>query len=194
MKDKDLELKVLLHESEHVQQSIGRFLGGITAAFGVGVPALIGVVLFVFEGKPGTESSEVVGIGITALVTIIVLFSNAMWIEALHSLRYKYAVLHPRLYKAIGQEGWENFGQSLSKHRRQTDWLPTLLFHATLYGVALSFAIFTTRSVDTLSDDAGCLLILGSAGLVSVAIISTGYVFWVSARVRNDLMASRPSE
>ena len=185
------KLDVLLKECDHVQESVSRFLSAITTVFGFGLPAVLGIFLFLAKNKGASDSQELMAVGLAAVMSVVIMFTNAMWMEALQGMRYKYTTLHPRLYALIGETDWENYGQYLARNREPTHWVPMGLLNSICLIVGVVLPMYLV--CNTVEGGFGELkqktvfLIAISLGFVTAAAISTACVVRSMQRI-NQLL------
>ena len=123
-------------ELEDVQASIQRTYQSIYTAFGVIMPALVGIFVFAAkEAPPAAPKGSVATLDVSLLATVFILifafgsfWTQNMWMELLRYVRYKYVRLMPRLYALSGQTNEKNFVQA-SGRRTFVSWVPILLLN-----------------------------------------------------------------
>lgn len=180
----DPKLQAILHESSAIQEGIDRTYSAIYTSFGVVLPAVIGVFVFLArETKPVDEP-------ILATLFIIVfvlgsLWSQSMWMELLRYVRYKYVVLMPRLYRASSQTGEPNFLEWSGK-RSLWSWLPILLFNlgalVVLVGAHVAFVLPGDRWLEAVS-----------LGFILMAVVASVTVLVEARRVEREILGGRPA-
>jgi len=188
----DLSVRVLLHESESVQDAISRAIGGVNAIFGIVVPAAFGVLLFTSDKEFSFLSPELRSVALSGIVSLAVLSASALWVEALQYLRYKYLVLLPRLYDLGGISG-ENFLQYQARTRPREALVPTILFQVLVFvlGGGLSIAgVFLGTSGPTRDATLYIGLALAPLALAFVGSVAT----WnLGVRITREIRESSPS-
>lgn len=185
---KEAALKVLLHESDHVQGAISRLVSTLNALFGVVLPAAFGVVLFSAGRGDQHFSPDVLGFALIGIVSLALIYSSSLWVEALKYIRYKYTQLHPRMYRLIGRSEEPNFVQYLASTTEGYAWLPSVLFQGVVisFGWALSFLMIEFEAPSPWRN----LLLLGAGLLTTAAAISAVGVWLFGRRVMGQIAES----
>lgn len=190
--DPDLLLKALLHESDHVQGAIARMNSTIHTLFGLTLPGVLALALYSASNESTHLPIDVLGIAISGIVTIALLYSNGLWIELFKYAHYKYAVLHPRISEVVGCREEPNFAQHLARTTESITWLPTIVFQLmtlTLVGT-FSIAIIFTEA----PPERKAWLIAGSASLTLVASASGLLTAYLGRRITDQIGRSSPIE
>lgn len=142
-------VEAIVHESEQVQSGIERTQNGIFTSFGVVLPAILGVFLFVGEGNNVRIPPPLVAAILIVVVSLGGLWSQYLWMELFRYTRYKHVHLLPRLYAATGQSDHPNMMQ-LYGRRSLLMALPINLFNAGVLVVLIAahFALVKTTTLD----------------------------------------------
>lgn len=119
-------LKALLHESDLIHQSMQRIYNAMYTAFGVVVPAVISI--FVFIAREQQVDPCRVAVAFIAVFALGSLWVQNLWMELFAFVEYRYLSLQPRLYAASGQASEPNFLEYTGT-RSKRSWTPIILFN-----------------------------------------------------------------
>lgn len=169
------EIEVLLHESDHVQQAIGRATGTIYALFGVVLPAVFGAILVATSKDNLVIGNAYIGLVLSSIVTLAIIYANSLWTEAFEFMHYKYGQLYPRIYQAISKNDWENFMQFMKRTRGKESWIPAILFQSTVMFLTFVYTIILVLSDKACSGGIIFIIFTLSVGLLCVAIYSSNH-------------------
>jgi hypothetical protein len=176
------EIEVLLHESDHVQQAIGRAVGTIYALFGVVLPAVFGAILVVVSKESPLITNAYIGLILSSIVSLAIIYANSLWAESIEFMHYKYVQLHPRIYQAISKSNWENFMQFMKRTRKKESWIPALLFQSTVLFLTFAYSNILVLTDKYCSVSEKFILIALSVGVLGIAIYSSNHVkkHWIT--------------
>lgn len=170
------EIDVLLQENDHAQQAIGRAIGTIYAIFGVVLPAVFGAILVVTSKGDCFLSKAFIGLILTSIVSLAILYANSLWVESFEYMHYKYGQLYPRIYLAICKNDWENFMQFMRRTRKKESWIPAILFQSTVIFLTFIYAFILVISDKPCPLMTKFIILAISIGLLLVAIYSSNHV------------------
>jgi hypothetical protein len=120
------KLEALLHESEVIHQSMQRIYNAMYTAFGVVVPAVISI--FVFIAKEQQVDASRVAVAFIAVFALGSLWVQNLWMELFAFVKYRYLCLQPRIYEASGQTSAQSFLE-FTGVRSRLSWTPIVLFN-----------------------------------------------------------------
>lgn len=165
----ELKLTALLQEAADIQEGVQRTYSAIYTSFGVILPAVIGVFVFVAKEDKAPLDHAMLATAFVVVFALGSLWSQSAWMELLRYVRYKYVVLLPRLYAASSQGEQPNFLQ-WSGRRTLLSWLPILLFNLGALTVLLC-AHFGFVTSGRLALQAVSLSFIIAVSIGSVAVI-----------------------
>lgn len=128
--DVERTLRVLMHESDQLQETIGRGLNTANALYGLVLPIAFTVLAFTSDAKelhfpPGLLCAVFFGVVCATLI-----YNAGLWVEISRYLRFKYTVLYPQIHELGGVPRRDNMGVFLAKEHRHRGAAATLAFHA----------------------------------------------------------------
>jgi hypothetical protein len=180
--DETAGLQAILKEVEGARAAMERSYGAIYTSFGVVLPALAGIFVFLARERVAAGSDESwYGALFIVILSLGAMWSQNLWMELLRYARYYYVELLPRLYAASGQGGRRNFLE-WSGRRSLRSWLPILLFNlgciAVLVAVGCKYLAAASRWVQ-----------VGSGALVLAACCSVVAVLIEARKVEEEILA-----
>ena len=167
------KLQVLLQEADHVQEAISRSIGQAYTIFGIIIPGVFGAALLLTDKANKVVPIEYLSVALVGLVSLSLLFSATLWMEAYDYVRYKYSVLLPRMYELSDIHGEENFLQHVAANRKPEGWIPVILFQVVMLvlagglgsaGIMLGTELFSGKQL-TLLAISGTLLVFSLVGM-----------------------------
>jgi len=120
-------LKALLHESDVIHQSMQRIYNAMYTSFGVVVPAVISIFVFIAKEQQAVDASRV-AVAFIAVFALGSLWVQNLWMELFAFVKYRYLNLQPRIYAASGQTSEQNFLE-FTGVRSKLSWAPIMLFN-----------------------------------------------------------------
>ena len=121
------KLKALLHESDVIHQSMQRIYNAMYTSFGVVVPAVISIFVFIAKEQSAVDASRV-AVAFIAVFALGSLWVQNLWMELFAFVKYRYVNLQPRIYAASGQTSEKNFLE-FTGTRSKLSWTPIMLFN-----------------------------------------------------------------
>lgn len=166
----------LMKELDLVEGGIQRARTAIYTSFGVVLPAVLSIFVFVLKDATGIDQQQLVTIFV-AVVCISAIWVNDLWIELLRYAHYKYASLMPRILRVAGRTG-EPTMQEFHGPRSLRTWLPALVFNVAIFAFLLIAQAAVVRRPEL---HAACALFL------LLAVIAFAAVMFEVRRIENDL-------
>ena len=193
--DIDRRFEAVKFELDDVHTSIQRTYQSIYTAFGVMMPALVGIFVFAAKEAPpaavkGPAAKSALDVSLLATVFILIFafgsfWTQNMWMELLRYVRYKYVRLMPRLYALSGQTNVENFVQS-SGRRTFVNWIPILLLNVASLVIQAGAYLQFIRPAEQFAMDAVVI------AFIIASSISATAVFVEAHRVEEEILNIAP--
>ena len=175
--DNKEKIKIFLQESQHVQDMISSAINQSYTVFGVVVPSIFAITLFLAEKNMKYLPIEYLSLILVSLLSISILFCASLWMEVFQYLRYKYLVLVPRMYQIVGQENEENFFQYGSRIRKLESFIPTALFQLLIILFTGTFSVYGIIEGTTANDSKRFYLLIIAFVLLLITAIGVA-VTW----------------
>ncbi len=174
-----IAFEALRLEAEQHQEALRR-AGRSVDRIGIVGPLIGGLLLLPFATNLPIREDRLAAI-IVLLMSLGGLLIHFSWIEFLELVRYKYAVLYPRLYAIGGALTSSNYLE-FTAPRSLRSWIPGLFYNAIAFLALATLwtGLLLRPALDSSSWEAWALCLVPAAGLL--ATIKTTHVVIVAAR------------